>query len=200
MIDNFDKILNLIKNTTNENEFYFLQILKRRKDNPEMVKHVELIHYYLIKNDTHLNNIKNDIINLCHCTNSRAYFNLNKRNKKQVALHTLRRIADNIASENYNLDNCYLSCCGENCAPKDSSKTWIIDLDNEHININEIKTVITRLLLEAQNDPTINEMPTKNGIHLIARPFNLQEFKNRYPQIDVHKDNPTILYIPPDAS
>ena len=41
------------------------------------------------------------------------------------------------------------------------------------------------------------EIPTKNGIHLIIeRPFNLQQFRTDFLNIDVHKNNPTILYIP----
>ncbi|WP_265091158.1 hypothetical protein, partial [Acinetobacter baumannii] len=40
------------------------------------------------------------------------------------------------------------------------------------------------------------EIPTMNGCHLITKPFNLQKFKEKFPEIDVHKNNPTILYIP----
>lgn len=39
-------------------------------------------------------------------------------------------------------------------------------------------------------------IPTKNGYHIITKPFNLKQFKDKYPDIDVHKNNPTILYIP----
>ena len=31
---------------------------------------------------------------------------------------------------------------------------------------------------------------------IITKPFNLKQFKDKYPDIDVHKNNPTILYIP----
>ena len=37
-------------------------------------------------------------------------------------------------------------------------------------------------------------IPTKSGIHLISKPFNMNTFKKKYPNIDVHKDNPTILF------
>ena len=41
------------------------------------------------------------------------------------------------------------------------------------------------------------EIPTKNGVHLIVeRSFNLQKFKEAFPNIDVHKNNPTVLYVP----
>ena len=40
----------------------------------------------------------------------------------------------------------------------------------------------------------IINIPTKSGYHLITTPFNLQQFKEEYPDIDVHKNNPTLLY------
>ena len=42
----------------------------------------------------------------------------------------------------------------------------------------------------------ISIVPTKSGVHLISKPFDLQEFTKKYPHIDIHKDNPTNLYIP----
>lgn len=39
-------------------------------------------------------------------------------------------------------------------------------------------------------------IPTKNGYHIITKPFNLKQFREKYPDIDVHKNNPTVLYIP----
>jgi hypothetical protein len=38
-------------------------------------------------------------------------------------------------------------------------------------------------------------IPTKSGIHIITRPFNLKNFKEKYPDVDVHKDNMVILYL-----
>ena len=40
----------------------------------------------------------------------------------------------------------------------------------------------------------ITNIPTKSGWHIITTPFNLQQFKEKYPNIDVHKNNPTLLY------
>jgi len=46
------------------------------------------------------------------------------------------------------------------------------------------------------NSKIYTQIPTKNGYHIITKPFNLKQFKDKYPDIDVHKNNPTILYIP----
>ena len=38
-------------------------------------------------------------------------------------------------------------------------------------------------------------IPTLNGSHLITSPFNTEEFMRDYPNFDIHKNNPTILYF-----
>jgi len=39
-------------------------------------------------------------------------------------------------------------------------------------------------------------IPTKSGVHLITKRFDVMEFKKQYPDIDIQKKNPTLLYYP----
>jgi hypothetical protein len=39
-------------------------------------------------------------------------------------------------------------------------------------------------------------IPTKNGHHLITKRFDTQSFKEKYPDVDIQKKNPTLLYYP----
>jgi len=39
-------------------------------------------------------------------------------------------------------------------------------------------------------------IPTKNGFHLITGKFNVIEFKKLYPEVDIQKKNPTLLFLP----
>jgi hypothetical protein len=39
-------------------------------------------------------------------------------------------------------------------------------------------------------------IPTKNGHHLITKKFDVMKFKEKYPDIDIAKKNPTLLYYP----
>lgn len=196
MIDNFNTITDYIKGKTNVGDFYFLQILKRRKDNPDLGKDMILIDNFFIKDETDLLKKRERIIELCELNNARAYFRLNKRSSKKVALQTLRLIADNIASDNYNIKNCYLSCCGQYAS--DENKTWLIDLDGEEypspLMMAFIDYECEPIALDVSDGKCLMTIPTKNGIHLITKPFNISKFRQKYPDIDVHKDNPTILY------
>ena len=72
------------------------------------------------------------------------------------------------------------------------------------LNINTDLTMIAQYYenectREGLNRAILSEfskVPTKNGYHILVTPFNPNLFKDKFPKIDLHKDNPTILYIP----
>lgn len=98
MTDNFELIKEFIKNnyTLNKGDFFLLQILKRRKENPDMKKDVSSIDNFIIINPEDLDFYKDDIIRLCQDNNARAYFRLNKRNEDKIALQTLKISTDDL--------------------------------------------------------------------------------------------------------
>jgi hypothetical protein len=201
MINNFPAIRNLL-NFSDPDKFYLLQILKRRKDNPDMHKDMSILDSYFIYSMEQYDAMEEKIVKQCTDNNARAYFRLNRRSAKQVALKTLSKIALMIESEDYaNVKRAYLSAAGEHC--KDDNKTWVIDLDRNEKNepefdnyVNDIIWEIQILLAETKNNDSIYPIPTKNGLHLICRPFNSAKFSQKYPEVAVQKDNPTILFVP----
>jgi len=196
MIDNFNLIASILREKSfTEDEFIFLQLIKRKKDNPDMNRHAEIVRNFHIKNAVDLFERKQHIVNLCETNNARAYIRLNKRSKKKVALQTLALIAQNIASENYDIKNCYESCAGQ--FHSDEHKTWVIDIDRDEVVLSaEEKQFISELVTAAREKPLMYEVPTKNGYHIICTPFNMKTYQDKFGYITYHKDNPTILYIP----
>ena len=83
-MNNFDQIRNMLS-FPDENAFYFLQILKRRKDNPGLEKDMIHLADYYIYSLEQFDNIKQRIIDQCDTENARAYFRLNRRDAKKVA-------------------------------------------------------------------------------------------------------------------
>ena len=185
-----------------ENAFYFLQILKRRKDNPDLEKDMVHIADYYIYSLEQFDSIEQRIIDQCDAENARAYFRLNRRDAKKVAMQVLKVTVDHIMSENYRaVKNAFASCAGE--FNSDPDKTWIVDIDNISIDTfnhseeqHKMRELILDLQRETENESMMKFIPTKGGVHIITRPFNLNKFKSQYPEIDVHRDNPTILYCP----
>lgn len=199
MIDNFELLANIMAakpplEGRQDEFFYFLQILKRHKENPEMSSNNELIRSFYLKSAGHMYEKRDKIITVCKQNNARAYLRLNRRSYKMVALYTLAQISASIATENYNVRRCYESVVGQKHA-EGKNKTWIIDIDGD-IWPQGLEETIKDLLVKAGKEPKWDVVPTKNGCHLIVQPFNLQDFSTKYPRVDVLKDNPTILYIP----
>ena len=203
MINNAHLIRPLLK-FESPNDFYFLQILKRRKDNPDLERDMNVLGDFYIYSLEQFDNLMPKIIKICNDENARAYFRLNRRDAKKVGLQMLKRITDLIICENYRpIKNSYASIAGE--FHSDPDKTWLIDIDwidyeNFPGAIDKIKEIISNLQTEAKREPLMIEIPTKNGFHIITRPFNISKLNQllimeKLPQMDSHKDNPTILYI-----
>lgn len=192
-IDNFSQISHLIK-FDSEDDFYFLQIIQRKKEHEELNSNNRVIKSYYIKSVDHLLKMKDEIVKLCDVFNARAYINLNKRSFEKCALYSMKSIADRIINKQFvDTPKTFNTVCGQLGANGD--KIWIVDFDGQDDRfINSSLNFIEREC-EPIGNKFIAIIPTKNGKHLIVKPFNLQTFKEAYPEIDVHKNNPTILYV-----
>ena len=198
-INNFDLILDQLS-FNNRDEFYFVQVIQRRKDGNEGL-HVRsgyrLIKSYYIYSKQELIDLKDRIIELSRNNNARAYINPNVRNAKEVALECIKKYADLVLNDNSFMgNNIWDSSCG--CTRARGYKAlWIIDVDNlEHLET--IKTIINSCQ-GAPRERIKYVVPTVHGCHLITYGFNREEFNNRLREtevgyVDVHKDNPTLLY------
>ena len=100
-MNNFQKIKPVLK-FENENDFYFIQILKRRKDNPEMDRDVKVIKSFYIFSQEELDKCSTVIIHLCEFENARAYIRLNRRNLQSVGIELLK---ERVRSIEMNGDN-----------------------------------------------------------------------------------------------
>ena len=80
---------------------------------------------------------------------------------------------------------------------KGEESRWVVDIDT-YMNYYESEAFMDFINNYVEpfngNVKCLKWIPTKNGHHLITTPFNLQQFKEKYPDIDVHKNNPTLLY------
>lgn len=194
MTDVFDDIKDLLV-FNNEDDFYLLQILQRKKENPQLGSNSRVVKNYYINNLEYLEKRYDEIKDLCIHFNARAMLRLNKRSRRKVAFKALQNIANSMASEEYGfIDKAYSKACGN--GHNDKLKKWILDIDKPYSEdwLMWVKEDI--LSIEPHGNKILKELPTKNGIHLITIPFNLQAFSNRFPEIEVHKDNPINLFIP----
>ena len=201
IVDNFNVFKKII-NTLNEDEFYFVQILIRGKDG-----HTEpgingsnknrLIKFYTIKSAEHLEKVENEIKSICNAVNARAYIHPTKRSFKAVSKECLKATVEMFLSENnMGLKGAYSTACGKSYITSD--KKFVIDLDDENASQEKIKEIVDYITNECEplsHNKLCYRVDTAHGMHLITTPFNTAKFCQKFPYIDVHKNNPTLLYF-----
>ena len=87
IVDNFDQILEF----NDPNEFYFLQIVQRKKDGcvtDTGNNGYRTVKTYYIFSREQLERKRAKITELCQSNHARAYITLNKRNAEQVACNS----------------------------------------------------------------------------------------------------------------
>lgn len=208
MIDNF-RILEPLLQFDNPGDCYFIQFLKRHKDNPEMKKNMVNVDNLFIYSLDEYREKEELIKDIATRHNARAYIRVNRRNTEKLALETMVKVSKLILSKDYkSVKNAYLSAAGE--FSSEPIKRWVVDIDypfkdeeTRFSYVESLRNVIIGLHHQCNKNSKqgryqiLLDVPTKNGLHIITNPFNLQAFRKVWTgPLDIHKDNPTILYHP----
>jgi hypothetical protein len=203
MINNLEQIKPLL-NFDKEGDFYMLYVFKRKKDQPEGEKDnhqsVRTIRSYCIKSIEQLESKYDEIIQLCEVFKARAYIHVQSQNHKDVSLLMMVELAQRIQNGVHSQQSLFDSVVGK---LKTQEKRWIIDIDNVSIDgFNHdpyqvsMREYINELQKEAGTETHMTFIKTRSGFHIITQPFNVMKFKDRYPDVDIQKKNPTLIYFP----
>ena len=211
MIDNIDRIKKLLS-FENEGDFYMLYVFKRKKDQPEGERDnhqsVRTIKTYCVESVEYLDKRYDEIKQLCEMFKARAYIHIQKQNHKDVSLEMMVSLAEKIRNGQHNQKNLFDSVVGQ---LKTYEKRWIVDVDGlpemspsmMYFIEYECRPITVRKFNEIgvpigyEVGPKIEAViPTKNGHHFITKRFDVMKFKEKYPDIDIQKKNPTLLYLP----
>jgi hypothetical protein len=196
MIDNIELIKPLL-NFSEPGDFYMLYVFKRKKDQPEGERDnhqsVRTIKTYCIESVEHLEKRYDEIKQLCEMFKARAYVHVQKQNHREVSLNMMVALAQRIQDGNHKQKGLFDSVVGQ---IKTLEKRWIVDIDTKNKEVvEEVATFINTKCRPVQ-DKICSIIPTKNGYHLITNRFDVKTFKETYPEIDIVKKNPTLLFLP----
>ena len=190
-INNLEIIKPLLEWETPD-DFYFVQILRRKKENPDNTSNNTVIRTYYVSSVEVLDKMFPEMALLAKFYNARVYINLNRRSYEKLAFQMLKKVTDCIINKGFkDVKNAYNSVCG--AFHNEKNKKWIIDLDGvaEHEERHFIDVI-------SELDGKIYAcIPTVGGKHLITSPFNIQEFSNKCAGNlpDIQKNNPTLLFF-----
>lgn len=195
MINNIELIKPLL-NFDNEGDFYMLYVFKRKKDQPEDDRDnhqsVRIVKSYCIESVEQLEKRYEEIIQLCELFKARAYIHVQKQSHKDVSLNMITEIVNRIQSGETNQKHVFDTVVGK---LKTLEKRWIVDVDETcFTSVLKIDKFLNTLRPEGNKVEAL--IPTKNGYHLITKRFDVMAFKEKYPNIDIQKKNPTLLYYP----
>jgi hypothetical protein len=139
---------------------------------------------------------------------ARAYIHVQKQNHFDVSLNMMVALAQRIQDGQHNQKGLFDSVVGQ---IKTQEKRWIIDVDDikeasplmmayieyECKPFTEVEFDEAGFPIGHKVGPKIEAIiPTKNGHHLITKKFDVMKFKEKYPEIDIAKKNPTLLFLP----
>ena len=217
-INNIEKICKLLVSTFGDildpsDAFFNIQLIQRKKDVPECNGNSRLIKSINIPFKNKLEEllkqfeyIRPTLLKLCQNESCRAMINLNPCSKKTMNLRLIQKITDNMIQDQ--LDQLVFNNKGmlqsviDNSHHTGSPKLWVLDVDTK--DISQLET-IKQFLMEntsklnfkiSLNDTLLLEtLETKNGFHLITRPFNVQLFNEVFPEIEIKNHGLTNLII-----
>ena len=134
---------------------------------------------------------------------ARAYINLSPKSYEAVSKECLLKYAVIVKTNDYKKPyKLWDSAAG---SVKGVYPRWVVDLDKEFLPDKEAVLTCIRKSYQAKGIDQEGEIgkelikcivPTKTGEHIITSSFPLDVLKAKFPDLDVHKNNPTILYIP----
>jgi hypothetical protein len=195
MINNIELIKPLL-NFENKGDFYMLYVFKRKKDQPEGERDnhqsVRTIKTYCIESIDHLERRYDEVIQMCEMFKARAYIHIQKQNHFDVSLSMMSDLAQRIQNGQHNQKGLFDSVVGQ---IKTQEKRWIIDVD-DMLEASPIMMAYIDNECKPYGSKIESIIPTKSGHHLITKKFDVMKFKEAYPEIDIQKKNPTLLYYP----
>lgn len=193
--------LNIIKpllNFSQKEDFYTIFVMVRKKDQPITIQNehqsVRTVKSYCINSIEYLDKRWDEITTLAELFKARVYISINKQNHYDISLLMMETLAKRISSNMHNQKNLFDSVVG---SVKLKEKRWIVDLDTKNENeLNEVKEFIELLLPNGSQSKILETIPTPNGYHFITTKFDAKQFADKYPQHEIKKKNPTLLYFP----
>lgn len=198
MVDNW-KYLRDRLDFSDSSKFYMIQLQQRKKDDTSFPANNRTVKTYFISSLEEYLSLENEIKKLSDESKSRVYIRVNRRSFEEVALEVNKDLAQILKDKNFqHLKNLVPSAAGKVCS--EENKLWIVDVDADNKEeLNEKAAKIINYLMAPNVNAFRYTVPTLNGMHVITSKFDSKVFSEVFPDVDIHKDNPTLLYFNPDA-
>lgn len=195
MIDNSQLVRGFVPTEDDGDSFIYTELLDRSKGKGNNVNRLIKTFYHRSREefDEQMPAIKE----LCDWGKVRAYTRLGTRSFEKVSKVFVQLVVDAALSGNHQSQKRMYSRALGTVTPV--KKVWLLDVDEL---TEQTKQLGIQLLMDSHLLATI---PSRKGCHYIIRPFDERTYTgsrgwNVFGDVQLHKDNPTNLYIPDGAA
>lgn len=186
--------------------YYVINLVRRGKDCPDLPAANYHFKNYYIDTLKKYDSVQNEIRTLCRTFRLSAYVSVNRKSFRQVTMNTIAEMSRRAALNDFRRPYAvFESRSGKFVDKKD--KHWVMDVDNcsvfgklgERSKAWDCRDVIS--VCKPTGEKIELVMPTRSGVHLITKPFDVQHFKelcergfgwNETPEIK--RNHLTLLY------
>lgn len=208
-IDNFENVRQIMNFTKPGDTLYFVELIKRKKDNPDMMDSRQFIKQFYFKSADEFNNAEQSIKTLCQQLKCRAYIYLNARSSAMVDKYTkiyADRFRKNRRMAQHFGNNPMAFAAGRSFDAPDRPLCFV-DIDSD--DFKDISMAM-KIIQDAGIKPLFAYRSMNNGLHVILpnkddakkldfTPINgnlngLSQFYKNNAKISVEIDKPTLLY------
>lgn len=189
--------------------FFVVMLVRRGKDHPDLPAANYTFKSYYFDSIEKFDKLSNEMIKCCEIFGLRAYVSVNVKSKEEFSKMCSMKFAQNILNNEYKKpwrvsDHVF----GKITAKNDN--TWLVDIDNIDTvnNVQDINYIVQMLSIinscDSKYDPVvIGQIPTRSGIHILARPFNVTQYRKEWDLKfgssdkefpDIKKNHITLLY------
>jgi hypothetical protein len=189
-IDNRELVAPFVPEVFDGDTFLYTEILDRRKrsGNNRGRRLREFIH----RDRASFIEQGEQIVAMCEFFEARAYTRLSQRSFRLVGIAYVKTIVEQALTGNWEgMRHAYAKALG---TTPGKERLWLFDADSpEQIEACRRFVPIDELLCT---------IPSRKGLHFITRPFDMRGVAEQLAPfgIELHKENPTNLYIPEGAA
>ena len=211
-IDNFDNCAEIMKYEHPGDTVYFVQIVKRDKDNPGIKSQFNACQYikeFYFKSESEFRGAESEIKQLCKSLNARAYIYMNPRSKQEIDKFTQREIEK--IKRHRSLRTQYggheMALAAGRSLDLPERPLCFMDIDTDDFNV--IRKV-QEMLKDAGITPLFAYRSLNNGLHIIlpdkeqakkldlsivnGKGWNATKRMAMNAKVSVEIDKPTLLY------
>lgn len=204
-IDNFDKVSQYLEFNDNGDDFYFVQIIKRFKDNPNDDKHqgnyrngAWYLYSWRIHSADELMALKPQIIQMCEANNARAYITINSRSTKETDDY-IKIMKQKLGPGAKNVEDRVAGVPKDGPSWKGQRMRLFLDIDTPDKNIwNEVKYILNMCGIQ-----TLYEYKTPSGgLHIVLpnkEERNLYYAKKLFMKFDKWQDKGMLATVHPNV-